>query len=42
MSKSKHTEAQNIGALMQVEAVRTAKNVAPEQVIPTHHNQTQN
>lgn len=35
MSKSKHTEAQIIAALKQVEAGRTAEDVARECDIPT-------
>ena len=36
MSKSKHTEAQIIGALKQVEAGRTAEDVAREQGVGKH------
>lgn len=36
MSKSKHTEAQIIGALKQVEAGRTAEDVAREQGVSKH------
>ena len=36
MSKSRHTEAQIIGALKQVEGGRTAKEIAREQGVSRH------
>jgi putative transposase len=36
MSKGKHTEAQIIAALKQVEAGRTAEEVAQENGVPKH------
>ena len=35
MSKSRHTEAQIIAALKQIEAGRTAEDVAREQGVPS-------